>query len=430
MRSAAGRFAAQFLLPNGAIVLGAALLLRLRGVPAALAPATNLAALTVLGLGVLLAWRFHAPRVFLMLCLLGLADWGLMTLGATSATPGGNAAFYAICLLLPLNYAGLALVADRDITLEGLGWCGGIALVQAVAVAVLSRPEQASLLNWIDSAPVERSLVPLRVPQMALLAFVAAGLLLLGKASLSRKPQDIGWVWALVACLLALDARREPLTTAYFTLAGLVLAVAVIETSYLMAYHDELTTLPSRRAFQQATVKLEQPYAIAMVDIDRFKKFNDTFGHETGDQVLRMVASRLARVTGGGQAFRLGGEEFAILFRGRRAGDLQDDLELLRQKVEDATFTVRGPDRSQRERQERRHGHRRERTRAEKADVFVTISIGVAEYAPWRTTVAQVVHAADMALYRAKENGRNRIEMAPEGRGRTAASDAVAVKTL
>jgi len=97
-------------------------------------------------------------------------------------------------------------------------------------------------------------------------------------------------------------------------------AGSIVETSYLLAYHDELTTLPSRRAFHDALLRLEAPYSIAMVDIDHFKRCNDTYGHDTGDQVLRMVASRLARVSGGGQAYRCGGEEFAILFSGKRTG--------------------------------------------------------------------------------------------------------------
>jgi len=63
----------------------------------------------------------------------------------------------------------------------------------------------------------------------------------------------------------------------------------MVETSYLLAYHDELTALPSRRAFHEALLRLQPPYSIAMVDIDHFKRCNDTYGHDTGDEVLRLV---------------------------------------------------------------------------------------------------------------------------------------------
>ena len=102
--------------------------------------------------------------------------------------------------------------------------------------------------------------------------------------------------------------------TAYIATAALLLLVAIIETSYSMAFHDELTGLPARRAFNQALLALEDPYTVAIVDIDHFKQFNDTYGHDTGDQVLRLVAGKLAQVTGGGKPFRCGGEEFAIFF--------------------------------------------------------------------------------------------------------------------
>ena len=116
----------------------------------------------------------------------------------------------------------------------------------------------------------------------------------------------------------------------------------MVENSYVLAYHDELTSLPARRAFNEALLGLQKPYTIGVVDIDHFKKFNDTYGHETGDQVLRMVAAKLARVSGGGQAFRVGGEEFAILFSGESLPEALPHLEILRMEIEASAFRVRG----------------------------------------------------------------------------------------
>src|SRR5439155_19358386 len=123
--------------------------------------------------------------------------------------------------------------------------------------------------------------------------------------------------------------------------AGLILVSSIVENSYVLAYHDELTGLRARRAFNDALLRLEKPYAIAAVDIDHFKRFNDTYGQDTGDQVLRMVADRLARVSGGGQAYRVGGEESSILYSGRSLAEVIPYVELLRKIIEAVSFRVR-----------------------------------------------------------------------------------------
>jgi GGDEF domain-containing protein len=221
-----------------------------------------------------------------------------------------------------------------------------------------------------------------------------------------------------------------------------------------------LTTLPARRAFNDALFHLEEPYAIAAVDIDHFKRFNDTYGHETGDQVLRLVAGKLANVTGGGRTYRVGGEEFSILFRGKTVKEVLPHLELLRSAIEQSKFHVRGgeerrrgssgadsggpylsspssprrntpsfdsaghdsPGRDRRS-SDRRAGSRRRtvagKTRSARVgretanrELSVTVSIGVAEPRPGTRAVEQVIESADQALYRAKQSGRNRVELA------------------
>jgi GGDEF domain-containing protein len=98
------------------------------------------------------------------------------------------------------------------------------------------------------------------------------------------------------------------------TVIALLLLITILIDSYFLAYRDELTGLPSRRALFNLSLSLVRKYSLAMVDIDHFKKFNDTYGHDVGDQVLKLVAAKLAQVTGGGKAFRYGGEEFTIVF--------------------------------------------------------------------------------------------------------------------
>jgi len=177
-----------------------------------------------------------------------------------------------------------------------------------------------------------------------------------------------------------------------------------------MAYHDELTGLPARRAFNDALNRVGERYAIAVVDIDHFKKFNDTYGHETGDQVLRMVASKLARVSGGGESFRFGGEEFCILFPGKTVRDALPYVERLRAEIADTAFFVRGQDRVAKT-IEHRAGERQSGI-----DTRVTISIGIAGSSGKSVNIDESMRAADKALYRAKQEGRNRVEVAPAWR--------------
>jgi diguanylate cyclase (GGDEF)-like protein len=262
--------------------------------------------------------------------------------------------------------------------------------------------------------------------------FAAAGIFLLAWFFFTRKPVDSALLWSLSAFFLSLRfTGTTRISTLYSVTAACILAASIIENSYLLAYHDELTTLPSRRAFNDALLRLQAPYSIAVVDIDHFKRFNDTYGHDTGDQVLRLVAASLARVTGGGQAYRCGGEEFNILFAGKTTSEVVDHLEHLRATIESSEFRMRSGDRRQVPRGPDRRSERT-RSRARKGDAIrqlaqesilpplsVTISIGVATSVKEGSDPEHVLQAADKALYRAKANGRNRVETASSAHRRT-----------
>ena len=177
-----------------------------------------------------------------------------------------------------------------------------------------------------------------------------------------------------------------------------------------MAFRDALTGLPNRRALEEQLRALEAPYTAAMIDIDHFKIFNDTHGHDIGDQVLKLVAARLGEVGGGGRAFRYGGEEFTVLFPGERIVDTMPHLEATRVAVEAYKMTIRGADRPK----DKEEGSKRRvagATDFSRTDLLlsVTVSIGVAEPGKRMKTAAEVIKGADEALYRAKERGRNRV---------------------
>jgi len=160
--------------------------------------------------------------------------------------------------------------------------------------------------------------------------------------------------------------------------------------------------LPARRALKEALLKLGSRYTVAMIDIDYFKKFNDRYGHDVGDQVLQMVASKLVKVGRGGKAFRYGGEEFVLIFPGSLM-DVIPHVERVRKTIESSEFILRGPKRP------RKKPEKPETTEEFLEKVSVTVSIGVAERDDYYRTPREVVKAADEAMYRAKNSGRNRI---------------------
>jgi len=243
--------------------------------------------------------------------------------------------------------------------------------------------------------------------QPALLAFGLAAILLAGHFLWRRRPTDRGLFWSLAAAFVGLHAVHGPrLAMLYFGSGALILAVSLIEHAHAMAYVDALTDLANRRALDEFLPQLHGRFALGMVDIDHFKTFNDTYGHDAGDQVLRKVAGHLATVRGGGRAFRYGGEEFCVVFPDQSRKEALPHLESLRARIEEAGFGLRGPLRPKRKPRERRLWRRGGKK------VHVTVSIGVAELGEKLGSAQVVIEAADRALYRAKEEGRNQVQFA------------------
>lgn len=178
---------------------------------------------------------------------------------------------------------------------------------------------------------------------------------------------------------------------------------AILSESYHLAYRDDLTGLSSRRALNTMALSLNSHYSVAMVDIDHFKSFNDTYGHDVGDQVLQLIASKLTKVKGSGKVYRYGGEEFTIVFPNRDVEFVLPYLNELRCIIRDYDIVLRN--------EHRKTSNKSSRNTQEdnlSTTVNVTISIGVAEH-HGQLTFAQTLKLADKALYIAKKNGRNRV---------------------
>ncbi|WP_047044723.1 GGDEF domain-containing protein [Vibrio mexicanus] len=190
-----------------------------------------------------------------------------------------------------------------------------------------------------------------------------------------------------------------------FTLAGILLLLHLISASYELAFTDRLTGIPGRHSLESDIRHLGRRYCIAMLDIDHFKSFNDTYGHDTGDDVLKLVASKLTEVGGRAKVYRYGGEEFTVIFGSRHCEDAKEHLEDLRIAVEEYEMTIRNNE--SRPKNNKEGSKKRGKTKP-KDVVNITISIGVASSRNYRTP-HEVLKAADEALYKAKKGGRNRV---------------------
>jgi diguanylate cyclase (GGDEF)-like protein len=168
----------------------------------------------------------------------------------------------------------------------------------------------------------------------------------------------------------------------------------------LSSERDGLTGLFNRGSFDRDILKLngqERPYALAMVDVDHFKSYNDSHGHRAGDRVLRRVGEALAAAVArpGDRVYRYGGEEFIVLLPGTDWQGAEAALERCRQQIENLAIEHRlRPDGLGR----------------------VTISAGVADVA--EAGHEQVIDLADQRLYQAKSAGRNRIQAQDQSRAR------------
>jgi diguanylate cyclase (GGDEF)-like protein len=382
--------------PTGLLLLAAFALYREEPVRTAIGPYTIYFCFGALAAAALLSWYHNYARVLCLAVVTGIAIWSFAGLSA-----GPEISRMIPVVLLPLNFVLFAWLVERGVlTLSGLLKLGAIG-VQVAGVIFWTRFGDS---RWGFIPEGSRSAVAWTwLPWSALLVFGAAGLLLLILALRQQTKIAPALLWALAAVFAAMSQEKLESVFLYTGAAGMILLLGVLEHGYDIAYLDELTGLPSRRSFNEALRLLRGHYAIAMCDVDLFKNLNDTYGHDVGDQVLKMIAGRLSSVRGGGRVFRHGGEEFAIVFRRTTAAEVLPVVESLREAVAEAEFQFR---------ESRQKPGSDVRKAASGKVVRMTISIGFADRSEGRPTPETVLKAADEALYRAKESGRNCVRSA------------------
>jgi diguanylate cyclase (GGDEF)-like protein len=379
---------------------------------------------TVLLLGAAISLWFNRGRAFIVLLSLLIAFVGYrLAQDPESINFASRAVFAAVAVFVPLNILLALLIQERGISyFRNYRWLL-LLVTQILLTAWVAGAGKSALSGTAWHAILEQWLIrPAPVPFLGRVLMAAAFAVAVVKAWQQHSPFDIGVAGALVAFFVACQWPTTPgVFAAFISAAGAILLLAVLQESHRMAFRDELTGLPGRRALEERLVALGPAYTIAMVDVDHFKKFNDTHGHDIGDQVLKLVGARLSELDGGGKAFRYGGEEFAVLFFDQTMKEALPHLETLRQNIESYRMAIRTDDR----RIDSRPGNDRRSTTGtpknprpgsdvrafRKPDqvLSVTVSIGVAERNEYLNSPAKVIRAADEALYRAKEQGRNRV---------------------
>lgn len=187
--------------------------------------------------------------------------------------------------------------------------------------------------------------------------------------------------------------------------AALTLVGAILESAWWHANMDELTELPGRRFLKHHLRCLGPEYSIAVIDLDFFKRVNDTYGHDVGDQVLRFLAFQLRR-SRAGTAYRFGGEEFVMVAEGPDFDGFVGRLDELRASIQTKEFVLRASDRPLKK---PRRGAGKGGSRAGANSIVLTVSIGAARSGRKYASPQEVLEAADRALYRAKEGGRNQV---------------------
>jgi diguanylate cyclase (GGDEF)-like protein len=391
------------------VILGAFLLVHYGArLPPAVVALRTYGAYAMLAVTALTSLGFNRSRPFFATLTLATAYLGykliiLPDLGSVAA----RTVYVGICLLVPFNLALLAWLPERGIfNVWGLRRLVLI-LGEATLVAALARAQDLYLLNLLEQRLFALALPGSPpIPQLGVLTVAGAFLAIAIRLGARGSPNEAGLAGALAAFTCFAYTLAQPMAAnAFAAAAALILFISLLRDSYRMAFRDELTGLPNRRALNERLMSLSGHYALAMVDVDHFKRFNDTYGHDVGDQVLRMVAARLAEMGGGGRPYRFGGEEFALLFPGMTLRETLPHLEALRARVAGYKLAVRGKDRPANE----RSGRRERGQRVPDTYVSVTVSIGVAEPNERYTTPEAVLRAADKALYRAKRRGRNQV---------------------
>jgi diguanylate cyclase (GGDEF)-like protein/putative nucleotidyltransferase with HDIG domain len=324
----------------------------------------SLAFVFLMAAQILFGWQYAVIAALVATAIVECVERGLSLRGSFNASAYALSAFASALPAFLLGWNGGSIGPGDAAKLTILAFAGGAAYVitnvALVAIAV-------ALAHQIPLREAPRAYLRHPGPAFAIMAFISALAVSLWKVDPPLELLLAGPVFALALYL----------RSSYRT----VLAVRDAET-------DALTSLGNHRSFQLelrrelATVAEENTLmSLGLIDLDGFKDINDRFGHPVGDAVLRLVADVIREQCGDGRAFRIGGEEFAVLLPGHSAASAESTFDRVHRWLATTEFPHREP---------------------------VTISVGLAVYPEHARDREALYDVADAALYWAKNHGKNR----------------------
>ncbi|MGH8673008.1 MAG: GGDEF domain-containing protein, partial [Burkholderiales bacterium] len=271
--------------------------------PASLSGLRDLGPYFIVGIAGAVAFWFNRGRAFVAAASLLLAYAGFHVAREYGGAGFAAIAVYtAIVILVPLNALGALLLPERGVSHHHNYRWVLVVLLEVVLIAWIASAGKSALSGNVWHTVLDHWLLKSPpTPWLGRLLFAAAFVAAAWRASPRNGPLDVGLAAVLASFFIACEWARTPgAFGAFVSAAGLVLAIALLQESHRMAFGDELTGLPARRALEGALASLGPAYAIAMVAVDHFKQFNDTHGPDVGDQVLKLVGGQLEGVAGGG----------------------------------------------------------------------------------------------------------------------------------
>lgn len=381
----------------GLLLLAFWLLPEIAGWPDAIQAVLPFAPYFVAAFGVFISLflnRLQPVLILVSLVMLNFAIQYFLPAGAIGLT--ADTLFPLLSLLVPLNLILWISVPEKGVqnAFYTFGW---LLLLLSQAYWVYWLMENLPLQYWAWLAkPVGIEGIHLQMIPLVLSIIVWLGMVMRNAILPHARVLDKTLVFVLILMMSALNEFNQFGSVAWLSsIAALMIILSLVFDAHHIAYTDQLTGLPGRRALFEYFLSLGRKYTIAMSDIDHFKSFNDTYGHDIGDEVLKKVAQTLAQ-TPMGKVYRFGGEEFTLVFSGKTAEQARPVLDSLREAIEAYPLVVE--------------------QEGKETQVKVTASFGLAEKTSAQKTPEEVLKAADEALYAAKQNGRNRIEVYGETR--------------
>jgi diguanylate cyclase (GGDEF)-like protein len=396
-----------FFIPGGLLFLITVIILNLRIIDKVLPNSALIYPIIVIGAGVLIGLFFKRIWLMLVILVLAIADRALLYFAGNTAVTmeEGRLIYNAISFLLPINLCFFAFMKRRgDIKWQSIWFLGAI-LLQGCGVAFIYQYKSLGFGAFLEYSSIKWALLEhIPLSQLALFSFGIAFVYYLFLYIRTHGVIERSFCWALISIFYALALSRiGPVSSIYFSTAGLILVISVIENIYVEGFQDEVTDLPTGKSMHGILSKLDRGYTLALIEIDNFERLKDNHGRRVSKQVLRSVGSKLTSVTGGGKPFRYRGEVFAIVFPGMFLQDMLPRIEELRQTIKKLGPILQ----SQKSPGKKLKKLKRIEILANK--IPVTVSIGVAERSDADMSPQQAIQKAEEALGIAKKEGHDRM---------------------